>query len=288
MAKPIVKWAGGKTQLVPELLSRMPHPVSGTYIEPFAGGAALFFAAAEDGLVRKATLSDINTELMHVYRAVRSDVEGVIEELRHFERAHSKEAYYRERAEFNRVRGDASGIDDAARFIYLNKTCFNGLFRVNQAGEFNVPFGDYAKPCICDANNLRAASDALQNVVCCIQSYEAAVKSAVCGDFVYFDPPYVPVSKTASFTAYAGSFREIEQRKLAATFAELAERGVHAMLSNSDTPLVRELYQDYAIEPVAARRAINSKATKRGAVGEVIVCNWRRADELPAAAGGRA
>jgi DNA adenine methylase len=270
-ARPIVKWAGGKTQLLPELLARVPE-FAGRYHEPFAGGAALFFALAEEH--RVCLLSDSNARLINLYLCVKSRVEGVISRLRVLEHEHSAETYYAARQVFNDATG---GEDEAALFVYLNKTCFNGLYRVNRSGAFNVPFGDYARPTICDAENLRAASRALAGTVLSASDFRASAERATAGDLVYFDPPYVPLSATSSFTAYAGAFGEAEHRELARVFLDLEMRGVHVMLSNSDTPLARELYADWAIERVAARRSINSRADRRGELGEILVCNWRRA-----------
>ena len=261
-ARPFLKWAGGKSQLLPEILARLP-PAFRRYHEPFLGGGAVFFALAP----ARATLSDVNADLVAAYEALRDDVEGVIAELQHH-RA-EEEHYYRVRAQSPASLGRAAG---AARTIFLNRTCYNGLYRVNSKGEFNVPYGRYSHPTICHADNLRLAAIALQNVELRCEDALAAGARAARGDLVYFDPPYDPLSTTSSFTSYArGGFGRDEQAALAEVFGVLAARGVHVVLSNSDTPLVRDLYARFRIEPVYARRAINSRADRRGHVREVIV-----------------
>lgn len=271
VARPFLKWAGGKTQLLADLLPRRPASF-GAYFEPFVGSGALFFALRSRGLLREVHLSDTNPRLIDTYRAVRDDVEGVIEALAAYR--NDRDQYYRVRSQRH---DDLRPAGRAARIIYLNKTCYNGLFRENSRGEFNVPFGRYANPRICDAENLRAVSDALQGADLACHDFEAACARVRPGDFVYFDPPYHPVSATSSFTAYhQGGFGEAEQRRLADLFAELASRGACVMLSNSDTPLVRELYAAFPIERVEATRAINSVGTKRGKVGEAIVRSYSR------------
>jgi len=266
-----VTWAGGKTMLLGELRSRVPTHVR-TYAEPFAGGAALFFALEEDAshTFERAVLADQNEDLIACYRAVRDDVEAIIAALSAFR--YDEEEFYRVREE------EPSGLSDAARgarLIFLNKTCFNGLWRVNRKGKFNVPFGRYTNPKIVDAEGLRAASRALAKADLRVADFGEVTKGLEPGDFVYFDPPYVPVSKSASFTAYAqGGFGPAEQDRLAAELGTLKARGVLAMLSNADTEGTRELYRDHAIHPVTAARSINSKSAARGKVGEIIVTSW--------------
>lgn len=284
--EPVLKWAGGKTRLLPELLSRLPASfmaaqalsavaVSGgsrirrkptpRYFEPFAGGAALFFHLRP----QVAQLTDCNEELIHLYRVVRDDVEGLIEELS--QHPHDRTHYYSVRAQNPR---ELPPVERAARMVFLNRTCFNGLWRVNKRGEFNVPFGSYTNPTICPEDRLRAASQALAGASLEVMDFELATRDAKAGDFVYFDPPYVPLTRTANFTAYTGlGFGLPEQERLAALFTRLTDRGVHCMLSNSDTPLVRELYAGHRIDRVLAPRSISRDATRRDAVGEVIVTN---------------
>ncbi len=262
--KPFLKWAGGKTKLVPEILKRFPGRF-GHYHEPFVGGAAVFFALGPE----RATLSDINDELVNAYRAIRDDVEGVIEALG----AHraTEEHFYEVRGQ---ERSALTATTSTARTIFLNRTCFNGLYRVNRKGQFNVPFGRYANPKICDADNLRAVSEALAEVSIEHRSAFEVLDHAKKGDLVYFDPPYDPVSKTASFTSYTKTgFGDAEQERLADVFAALDRKGVHVVLSNSDTEFIRSLYAGFEIEQVFCRRAINSRADRRGPVAEVLVSN---------------
>lgn len=269
-SRPFLKWAGGKGQLLPELLARVPT-VFGKYYEPFLGGGALFFALYSDGRVDEVHLSDANTKLMDTYRAVRDEVEAVIAELPAF--TNDRELYYRVRSWHH---GDLAPARRAARFIYLNKTCYNGLYRENQRGEFNVPFGRYRRPKICDADNLRAAAVALRHADLRCRDFDKILDLARPGDFVYFDPPYHPLSATSSFTSYREEgFGPDEQRRLARAFQQLDRGGVNVMLSNSDTPLIRELFGDYVVEKVEAARSINSKAERRGKISELIVRNYR-------------
>lgn len=267
-ARPIVKWAGGKTRLLPELVARIPRAF-GRYYEPFAGGAALFFHLTP----APATLGDSNPDLVTTYTAVRDDFEGVLALLAYHKSVNSLEHFTKVRDNFNDVdRRYWRPRQRAAAFIYLNKTCFNGLWRVNRDGKFNVPYGKYDNPNVCDAETLEAAHTVLQGVDVWEGSYLNTCHGVRPGDFVYFDPPYVPASKTSSFTAYASEgFDENDQRALAAHALELARRGVQVMLSNSDTPLVRELYAGCRIDSVECARAINSRGSGRGPVPEVIV-----------------
>lgn len=268
-ARPVLKWAGGKGRLLPELLNRSPE-IFAAYHEPFIGGGALFFALAGRGDVGHAYLSDANPSLIDVYIALRDRVDEVIAVLR--SHVYEREHYYRVRA----LRPEELSLPErAARVIYLNKTCYNGLYRENRRGQFNVPFGRYKNPTICDEPNLRAASRVLQGVDIARRHFSTVLDHAQPGHFVYFDPPYHPVSTTASFTAYDRSgFGPNDQRQLRDVFAALGERGVRAMLSNSDTPFIRELYAGFSIDQVHAARAVNSKANGRGKVAEVIVRNY--------------
>jgi DNA adenine methylase len=262
--QPLLKWAGGKRQLAVTILSRLPERID-TYYEPFVGGGAVFFALAAEGRFRRAVLSDRNPDLVCVYRAVQEDVEAVIEALGTMR--HTESEYYRIREQKPR-----SAARRAARIIYLNKTGYNGLYRVNRAGQFNVPFGRYENPRICDADNLRLVARALENVEISVDDFAASARRARPGDAVYFDPPYLPVSKTASFASYHSEpFGLREHERLAHLFGEIEERGVCAVLSNSDTPETRRLYESFAHEFVRARRAINSNAGGRGAVSELLV-----------------
>jgi DNA adenine methylase len=270
-AGPIVKWVGGKGRLLPQLVPLLPPGVElMRHVEPFVGGGAVFFGLRP----RRALLCDVNPALIDTYTAVRDQSEDVIEELRALASDHDDRAYYRVRERYNRGRKLAPA-QRAAMFVYLNKTCFNGLHRVNRRGEFNVPAGRYDKPRILNEDALRAASAELSrsDLLCC--SFERLLTTAKPGDFVYLDPPYEPVSETASFTAYAQEgFGRQDQMRLRDVYAELDRRGCRLMLSNSDVPFIRDLYARWDIKRIHASRAINSDATKRGPVPEVVVRNY--------------
>ncbi|MGE0322815.1 MAG: DNA adenine methylase [Polyangiaceae bacterium] len=266
--KPILKWAGGKTRLIPDVLARLPERIA-TYYEPFLGGAAVFFALARENRFEHAILTDKNPELVDVYRAVQQDVESVIEELARM--PHSEQAYYHIRAQ--KPRGL---VKRAARTIYLNRTGYNGLYRVNRSGEFNVPYGRYKNPKYCDPPRLRAASLALKGAEIFVSDFEQATRDANKGDAIYFDPPYVPLSPTSNFTAYHREpFGLGEQERLAIHFDELGRRHVQIVLSNSDTPITRELYKPFHVDNVSMPRAINSRGSGRGKVGELLVVHRR-------------
>lgn len=269
VARPFLKWAGGKSQLLPEIRQRFPKSFK-RYWEPFIGGGAVFFALAP----KSAVLLDINEELIGAYRVVRDDVEGLIAELAGYR--YDRELYYQVR-EWDR-REDFKSISPvrrAARFIFLNKTCFNGLHRVNSKGHFNVPFGRYSAPRIVDRDGLRRCSEVLQRVEIEIGHFTSVSQRVERGDLVYFDPPYVPLSDTSSFTSYAkGGFSADDQMTLRDLCVELDRRGVMFVLSNSDNHTTRELYRAFRVDTVPAARAINSKASRRGAVDEVIVANF--------------
>ncbi len=261
--RPFVKWAGGKRQLLPHLLQRAPSDPA-HYFEPFVGGGALFFAMRP----KKAVLADVNRRLIRAYKGVRKSVEKVIKLLKSY--PHTPEFFY----EFREAKiDDGTDAEVAAWFIYLNKTGFNGLYRVNSKNRFNVPFGRYANPAICDETTLRACSAALADADLRMEDFEEVVTKARRGDFVYFDPPYVPLSTTSSFTSYtSGGFGEAEQTRLRDTARRLKERGVSVLLSNSSAPFVRGLYADgFDIIEVSATRLVNSKATARGAIVELLI-----------------
>lgn len=264
IAKPFLKFAGGKTALLPEIRKRIPDKFR-QYVEPFVGGGAVFFALAASGKIKsKPILGDNNEELIETYCDVRLDVDTVIAGLKIHERKHSEEYYYKTRA--------SHAVNVAPRMIYLNKTGFNGLYRVNKKGEFNTPFGRYTNPTICDEENLRACAAALKNVEFFSGDFESTMEQAKKGDFCYCDPPYVPVSTTSNFTSYTrDGFTLDDQKRLADCARRLVKRGVHVLLSNSDTPLVRKLYKGFKLEKVEAPRRINSKGGKRGNVGELLI-----------------
>ena len=269
-ASPVIKWVGGKTKLLPELLERMPAKY-GRYYEPFIGGAALFFRVAPE----RAVIADFNVDLVGLYRTIAADPGSVIRRLEHHRDEHfssPEKHYYDTRTRWNDRDASWPAADRAATFIYLNKTCFNGLWRVNRSGDFNVPIGRYVDPPICVPEALRAAHTVLARAVIRHCDYRTAVEDAKRGDFLYFDPPYDPVAPTANFTSYTTNvFGPDQQQELADTARRLVERGCKVMLSNSDTPYIRSIYKGFKIDRVKCARAINSNASKRGDVDEVIV-----------------
>lgn len=277
--RPFVKWAGGKGQLLPELSRRLPRQFH-RYHEPFVGGAALFFHLHNAGRLRHgAVLSDFNPELVLCYQVVRDDPEQLIVALRQHERYRLDREYFMDVRSWDRRPDFAqrSPVERAARMIFLNRTCYNGLYRLNNKGQFNAPFGYYKNPLICDPENMRAASTALKHTELLVGDFGDAAARAAPGDLVYFDPPYVPMSATASFTHYTGqTFGPNDQRRLAHLFDDLMARGVYVMLSNSHTPLSRELYAAHAVSTsiVFASRKINCDGRKRGSVEELIVCGY--------------
>ncbi len=273
--RPFLKWVGGKGQLLGPLIAQVERAGDfGRYHEPFVGGGALFFELVRTNRLRRnskrAYLSDNNERLIAAYLGVKQDVERVIDHLQRHREKHSEEYYYALR---DAVPEDL--FERAARIIYLNKTCYNGLFRENSRGIFNVPFGRYKNPRICDEVNLRATSEALQRADISVQSFEKVVGRAKAGDLVYFDPPYDPVSKTASFTAYdRGGFGRAEQQRLAEVARDLDAKGVKFILSNSMTKFIQNLYRGFKVESVNATRLVNSRADRRGTVVEALVRNF--------------
>lgn len=264
-AKPFLKWVGGKRQVLKKIRSLYPASI-GRYYEPFVGGGAVFF----DLRPSEATLSDTNRELVDCYTVVRDRVEELIEALA--AHVYEKDHYYAVR---DLDPYDLDPVARAARMIYLNKTGFNGLYRVNSKGKFNVPFGRYDNPSFCDERTLRACSECLAGQEIRRGSFEMVLGAARPGDFVYLDPPYIPLSKTANFTAYQRrGFGMDNQEKLAQVFDELASRGVSAMLSNSDVPWIHERYEDHNIRVIKAVRQVNSDGSRRGPVGEVVVTSY--------------
>lgn len=269
-ARPFLKWAGSKRASVTTISVILPAQMR-RYYEPMVGGGALFFwLAAQPGRFQSAVISDVNRELINCYQVIREQLDTLIDRLR---ACPYDKAFYAQTRAMNPV--TMPRLERAVRFIYLNKSCFNGLYRVNRDGQFNVPFGRYTNPTICDAENLRRVYRLLsgpERVRILNEDYVAAIATAEPGDAVYFDPPYVPVSKTANFTAYGpDAFGPDEQRRLANVFRGLANRGIAVALSNSAAPLVYDLYQGFRMRPVEVRRSINSKASKRGAVTEVLI-----------------
>ncbi len=269
-ATPFLKWAGGKSQLLTTYAQFFPAKFN-HYYEPFIGAGAVFFRLASSRTQFRATISDCNAELINCYLTIKGDVQSVIDELKHFE--NDEELFYAVRAQ---QPAKMTRAERTARMIFLNKTCFNGLYRVNSKGQFNVPFGKYKNPKILDVDNLLAVSEKLSRVEIMHSSFEQVLKTARKGDFVYFDPPYVPLNNTANFTSYTQHcFGLREQELLAETFAELDKRGCYVMISNSDTKIVRDLYRNFHLHLVKATRAINCRADKRGQISEIVVTNYR-------------
>ena len=270
-SKPFIKWVGGKRRVIPDLEYGIPRNIE-HYYEPFVGGGAMFFhlRSQQRILDHQITLSDINLRLIRTYKAIRDNVDGVIDRLEHHKSNHCKDYYYAVRdLQVDLYKED---VDVAAWFIYLNKTSFNGLYRVNKKNKFNAPIGSYKDPNICDEETLRCASSALQNVRIIHKFFDHMRHEAREGDFVYFDPPYVPVSVTSNFTSYTNQgFGALEQTILRDLASDLKVRNINVMLSNSDHPYVNELYQDFDIQNIKVGRAINSKGSKRGKVGEVVI-----------------
>jgi DNA adenine methylase len=268
-----LKWVGGKGQLLPELLREVEGAGKfGRYHEPFIGGGALFFELArQHKLGRKlAWLSDSNLNLVETYQGVRDKVEIIIHLLHRHGELHSKKYYYQVRANV-----PDNLVERAARVIYLNKTCYNGLYRENRKGEFNVPFGRYTNPMICDETNLRKVAEVLKRTRLESGDFETVLDAAKPGDLVYFDPPYHPLSDTASFTSYEkNGFGKDSQVQLADVAAELKKRGVKVILSNSWTPFIRRLYREFRIEKVFAGRRVNSRADRRDKVPEVLIASF--------------
>ena len=290
-AKPFVKWAGGKKQLLGEIKNLLPCELSQrremTYIEPFVGGGAvLFWILQEYPNINRAVINDINTELICTYKVVRNDVENLIDELARLQSAYlplddvlRKEFFIVQRERYNKK--NISDVETAALFIFLNRTCFNGLYRVNTKGEFNVPHGRYANPRICDEETLRADSALLQRVKILGVDFSQTGKFATDNVIYYLDPPYRPLSETSSFTSYSKeSFDDAEQTRLRDFCEQISKRGSLFVASNSDPLNVDSkdyffdrLYQMFSIRRVFATRMINSKVNCRGAVSEIMVSN---------------
>ncbi|MBI6068931.1 DNA adenine methylase [Clostridium perfringens] len=272
LAAPVLKWVGGKRQLMSEIEKVLPKTYT-TYYEPFIGGGAVLFELQP----KKAVINDVNGELINLYNVIKDDVELLIEDLKKHE--NTPEYFYSIR-ELDRKKDkyeNLSNVEKASRIVYLNKTCFNGLFRVNKAGEFNSPFGKYKNPNIVDEVTLRAVSKYFNKADIKILNgdFEASLKGIRKGAFVYLDPPYDPVSNSANFTGYdKGGFNRDEQIRLKNLCDKLDKKGVKFLLSNSATDFIKDLYKDYNIKIVKAKRAINSNGNARGEVDEVLVRNY--------------
>ncbi len=300
-AKPFMKWAGGKGQLIEKLANLFPPEMKAgkitKYAEPFIGGGALFFYIAQNyPSIESFAITDVNEELILAYKTIQKDVESLISFLAALEKKYhsldrdeQKNFFYQQRADFNKKRTEIdfknyhdNWIERTATIIFLNRTCFNGLFRVNSKGEFNVPFGDYKNPKICDPENLRAVSELLQKTQIECGDFTASKEFVDENTFVYFDPPYRPISKTASFTSYSKfDFGEKEQKRLAEYFSFLSRKNAKLMLSNSDPKnedpedhFFEDLYYEFRIERVDAARMINCDGNKRGRIKELVIMNY--------------
>ncbi len=273
---PFIKWAGGKRQLLAELDKRLPSSWN-TYYEPFIGGGALLVNLENQGRLSRAVISDLNAELINLYRVVQDTPEALIGALSDEEYQNDDASYNRLKEKFNTLIGNPShGIERAALLIYLNKHGFNGLWRVNSKGRFNVPFGRHRKLSIPQASSILKFSDLLRKVTILNTDFETAVKPARKGDFIYFDPPYQPLSKTASFTDYnSRGFRFEDQERLAQLYRRLSKKGIHLLLSNSKVAAIEELYEGFCIETVEAKRFINCNGERRSGIQEIIVTNYR-------------
>jgi len=272
--QPFIKWVGGKRGLLSQIIPLLPQEFN-NYHEAFLGGGALFFELFSQGKLKdkKIYLSDINSELINAYNVVKNNPTKLIKELETFKQQHNKEFYYQIR-ELDRKEDfkNSTPLERATRFIYLNKTCFNGLYRVNSKGYFNTPIGSYKNPNIADRETIYNASEALANATITHQSYKEVLKYANKDDLVYFDPPYHPLTKTSSFTSYSKfAFLEKEQIELFDTFNTLADKEIKLVKSNSDTTFIKELYEKYNINLVQANRFINSNSMGRGKISEILI-----------------
>lgn len=269
-----VKWAGGKLQLIDQFKSFFPDKFN-SYFEPFVGSGAVAFYILQKYKPKRVVLSDINEELINAFNVIKNNVEDLIAKLNEHKENHTKN----DKTYFYKMRvlnpSTLTHLERAARFIYLNKTCFNGLYRVNSKGQFNVPIGSYKNPDIVQADKLRRISNLLKTVKIKVMSFEKITDLAKKGDLIYFDPPYYPLKTGKSFTAYTkNNFLEKEQEKLAEVFTQLNKKGCKVMLSNSDTKFIKELYKDYSVNTVKATRMINCNGADRGKINEVVVTNY--------------
>lgn len=261
--KPFIKWVGGKTQIIPHMV----FPPAPRYVEPFVGGGAVLLRMN----FKRAYVSDTNPDLINLYKDIRDHPSELIGELEELQQEDYTKTYYAHRDEFN----NTSGLRKSALFIFLNKTCFNGLYRVSASGKFNVPMGRYKHPLICDTENILAVSKHLQHVSITCSSFEKSLKHVTADTFVYCDPPYRPVSATANFTSYTSEgFDDNAQIKLAEYARKVDEKGAKILLSNSDSPFFDDLYEGFHIKRVPAVRSVNSDGTKRGMINELLISNY--------------
>lgn len=289
-AHPFVKWAGGKTQLLPEIRKHYPHRIK-KYCEPFVGGGAVLFDVLQKYHPEKVLVNDVNEKLINTYLQIKTDCNLLIEQLSELQQNYKSQSleknkilFYEKRLRYNELkinRNDAENLEKAALFIFLNKTCFNGLYRVNKKGEFNVPFNNAKNPLICDEENLRACSELLQNVQMKTGDYSDCKNFIDSETFVYLDPPYRPLTQTSAFTSYSeNNFSDKEQLELGKFITEISSKGAKVLASNSDPKNTNkednffdDLYSNFEIERITASRMINSNAKKRGAISELLISN---------------
>lgn len=289
-AHPFVKWAGGKTQLLPEIRKHYPHRIK-KYCEPFVGGGAVLFDVLQKCRPEKVLVNDVNEELINTYLQIKTDCNLLIEQLSELQQNYKSQSleknkilFYEKRLRYNELkinRNDAENLEKAALFIFLNKTCFNGLYRVNKRGEFNVPFNNAKNPLICDEENLRECSELLQNVQMKTGDYSDCKDFIDSETFVYLDPPYRPLTQTSAFTSYSeNNFSDKEQLELGKFITEISSKGAKVLASNSDPKNTNkednffdDLYSNFEIERITASRMINSNAKKRGAISELLISN---------------
>ena len=289
-AHPFVKWAGGKTQLLPEIRKHYPQRIK-KYCEPFVGGGAVLFDVLQNCRPEKVLVNDVNEELINTYLQIKTDCNLLIEQLSELQQNYKSQSleknkilFYEKRLRYNELkinRNDAENLEKATLFIFLNKTCFNGLYRVNKKGEFNVPFNNAKNPLICDEENLRACSELLQNVQMKTGDYSDCKGFIDSETFVYLDPPYRPLTQTSAFTSYSeNKFSDKEQVELGNFIKEISEIGANILASNSDPKNTNkednffdELYSNFEIKRISASRMINSNAKKRGAISELLISN---------------
>lgn len=278
--KPVLKWAGGKRELLPEIRKFYEHLAPVKYIEPFFGGGAVYFDILRtfgESIKETAIINDINSDLISLYRNIKSDPDSVVLRCRELEGEYHSQGYYHVRDRFNGITKEKvsveryEGVTRSAALILLNRTCFNGLYRVNKKGFFNVPKGNYKNPRILDETNLYLLSEALPRIENIRNSQFDEIPEVAAGDLVYFDPPYHPLTETSSFTAYSGEFGNPEQIRLRNHFKELSDKGVHVILSNSSAQFIREIYADFSITEVYCSRNINSRSAKRGKIPEFLI-----------------
>ena len=290
IAHPFVKWAGGKTQLLPEIRKHYPHRIK-KYCEPFVGGGAVLFDVLQKCRPEEVLVNDVNEELINTYLQIKSDCNLLIEQLSELQQDYKSQSLEKNKILFYDIRiryndliiisTDAENLEKAALFIFLNKTCFNGLYRVNKRGEFNVPFNNAKNPLICDEENLRACSELLQNVQMKTGDYSDCKDFIDSETFVYLDPPYRPLTQTSAFTSYSeNNFSDKEQLELGKFITEISSKGAKVLASNSDPKNTNkednffdDLYSNFEIERITASRMINSNAKKRGAISELLISN---------------